>query len=99
MALINRYTRAPILAGGTRYGTSYSINTIKRAIDNEQLKYKVITLQGSERLDIIAGREYNDSSVWWIIAAASGIGWALQVAPGTRIVIPTDLSQVADLVG
>lgn len=96
---IRRYTRAPVLGGGTQYGTSLAINVVKQAIDSGEIKTRVITLQGSERLDIIAGREYGDSSNWWIIAAASGIGWGLQVPAGTRIVIPTDLSQIADLVG
>lgn len=95
---IRRYTRAPILNGGRLYGTSLAINIIKRAINNGLLNVKTITLQGSERLDIIAGREYGDSGNWWIIAAASGIGWGLQVPAGTLIIIPTDLAQVADLV-
>ena len=43
---------------------------------------------------MIAGDAYNDSSLWWVIAAASGIGWGLQVPPGTVIRIPIDLAQV-----
>lgn len=95
---IRRYARAPILRAGSQYGTSLAINVIKQAVDAGILRTRVFTLQGSERLDIIAGREYGDASNWWIIAAASGIGWSLQVPPGTRVVLPIDLDQVIDLV-
>lgn len=96
---IKRYSRAPVLAGGTMYGTSLAINVIKQAVDSNIVKTRVYTLQGAERLDTIAGREYGDSSNWWIIAAASGIGWSLQVPAGTRLIIPTDLNEINDLVG
>lgn len=95
---IKRYSRAPILKGGTHYGTSMAINVVKQAVDAGLVRTRVFTLQGAERLDTIAGREYGDSSNWWIIAAASGIGWALQVPPGTRIVVPLDLDVIIDLV-
>ena len=96
---IRRYARSPIINGGLQYGTSEAIRVIKAAVDNRQLDVRIQTMQGEERLDVIAGRNYNDSRLWWIIAAASGIGWALQVPPGTRLVIPTDLSQVSSIVG
>jgi nucleoid-associated protein YgaU len=53
--------------------------------------------RGLERLDTIAGVAYGDGRYWWVLAAASNIGWGLQVPPGTIIRIP-DLSQVAALV-
>ncbi len=96
---IRRYARAPILAGGTKYGTSLATNVIKQAVNASIIKTRVYVLQGSERLDTVAGREYGDASNWWIIAAASGIGWALQVPAGTRLIIPTDLNEINDLVG
>jgi len=51
----------------------------------------------NERLDIIAGEQYNDSTLWWIIAAASNIGWGLQVPPGTLLIIPV-LSDVSKFI-
>jgi hypothetical protein len=96
---IRRYTRTSLINGGTQYGTSRAITTIKQAVDSGQIAVRLYTLQGKERLDTIAGRIYGESSYWWIIAAASGIGWALQVPPGTRLLIPTDLNSVADIVG
>ena len=95
---VNRYARAPILGGGTFYGTSLTINIVKQAADAGLIRTKIMTSHEGDRLDIIAGREYGDSSNWWVIAAASGIGWALQMPPGTRLVVPVDLSEVMDLV-
>ena len=51
-------------------------------------------MQEGERLDTIAGKIYGDSNYWWVIAAASGIGWPLQVPPGTLLRIPEDLGAV-----
>lgn len=96
---INRYSRTPIINGGRQLGTAQAASIVKQAVDAGQLSTTVLILQGAERLDTIAGRTYGDSRNWWIIAAASGIGWALQVPTGTRLVVPTDLSQVAELVG
>lgn len=64
---------------------------INRAVNSGNLPASKYVLQEGERLDIIAGRVYGDSQYWWIIAAASGIGWALQVPPGTLLKIPNDL--------
>ena len=96
---INRYSRSPIIDAGKKYGTSQAIPVIKQAVDSGQISTTKMILQGSERLDVIAGRIYGDSRNWWIIAAASGIGWSLQVPTGTQLLIPTDLSQIAELVG
>jgi nucleoid-associated protein YgaU len=52
------------------------------------LSYSQTITTGAQRLDTIAGREYGDGRYWWIIAAASNIGWGLQVPPGTIIKIP-----------
>jgi len=51
-------------------------------------------LEEGERLDYLAGLNYGDSSLWWIIAAASGIGYALQVPPGTLLRIPNNITEV-----
>ena len=63
-------------------------------MQNGVINCNVKTLEEGERLDTISGSVYNDSSLWWVIAAASGIGWGLQVPPGTIIKIPINLSQV-----
>jgi len=57
-----------------------------------------MTIQGLARLDQLAGQIYGNGSYWWAIAAASDIGWGLQVPPGTRLLIP-DIEQVMDAIG
>ena len=80
-------------------GTSDAIPIIRRGISNGSIKVKTErALRVGERLDTIAGQEYGDGRYWWIIAAASNIGWALQVPPGTYIRVP-DLSDVLTAVG
>lgn len=97
--MINRYRRSPKIKVGQAYGTYVAGNIIYRAYEQGALDTEVTVLKESERLDHIAGRYYGDGSLWWVIAAASKIGWGLQVPPGTRIVVPTDLGQIAALVG
>jgi len=96
---MKRYSRAPIIRTGKQYGTHATGAYIRAAVESGVINYKKKILQEGERLDIIAGREYGNSSLWWILAGASAIGWSLQIPPGTVIIIPTDLSQVYNLVG
>lgn len=96
---ISRYSRNSIIAGGARYGTSNAGKVIQRAVQNNLITVKRVVLPDGNRLDTIAGIEYGDATLWWVIAAASKIGWSLQVPPGTVITIPTNLSQIALLVG
>jgi hypothetical protein len=55
-------------------------------------------MNSTQRLDTLAGKYYGSSQYWWIIAAASGIGWGLQVPPGTLIRIPESMSSAQNLV-
>jgi len=71
---------------------------IRAAMKDGSLSLRPIVIKEGERLDVIAGRTYGDGRLWWVIAAASDIGWPLQVPPGTRLNIPTDLSQIAGLI-
>lgn len=70
------------------YGSSQIVNSIRDAIQSGQLPFTEFTLTGAQRLDTIAGREYGDATMWWVIAAASEIGWGMQIPPGTRIRVP-----------
>lgn len=96
---IKRYARAPVIMGGRMLGTSTIPSAIWNAVKSGTIESKKRTVQGVERLDIIAGEIYGDASLWWIIAAASGIGWGLQVPAGTILDIPTKLEQVNRLIG
>lgn len=96
---IRRYARTRVFGLNNRYGTSFAIPAIRANIKNGNIRImEEFALQESDRLDIIAGRKYGDGRMWWIIAAASGIGWALQVPPGTLIRIP-NLEDVTKYVG
>lgn len=93
----SRYSRAPLLRLGEQFGTSSAIAVIRREIANGTIKTREIVLRGAERLDTLAGSIYGDSRYWWVLAAASDIGWCLQAPPGTIIKIP-DLNDISSLV-
>ncbi len=95
---LSRYARTPRLDLGAQFGTSVAIQNIRTAIKNNQLPVKTTVIRGLERLDTIAGSVYGDSRYWWILAAASDIGWGMQVPVGTIIKIP-DLGTVLKIVG
>lgn len=85
---LRRYARDPVLGFGSHYGSARAIETIRAGIANGTIKFREATLGEGDRLDIVAGREYGDATLWWVIASASGIGYALQVPPGTMLRIP-----------
>jgi len=67
---------------------------IFRAVEDQRINYSVHVLEEGERLDYLAGIYYGDSSFWWVLAASSGIGYALQVPPGTVIRVPNSIADV-----
>lgn len=83
---LSRYTSDPRLSLGQQLGTSESILALRRAIRNGTVPFvNKIIATGNDRLDAIAGSVYGDARYWWVLAVASGIGWGLQVPPGTVI--------------
>ncbi len=93
---ISRYAKDNIILRGSTLATPAATSEIRSAIAQGRLKTQVITLQGLGRLDELAGQFYGDGRYWWVIAAASNIGWGQQVPAGTRIVIP-DISEIVSL--
>ena len=91
---INRYQRAPKLANGKFYGTFDACYIVASAVAAGSIAWKGHITKEAQRLDVIAGDFYGDGSLWWVIAAASGIGWCLQVPPGTILRIPTNINDV-----
>ena len=79
------------------YATSTLSSRIFGAADSGTLSTNLIQITSDKRLDVLAFEAYGDASLWWIIAAASGIGWAMQLSPGTYVRIPTDINAVYDL--
>ena len=82
------------LNGKEFVGTSNVSRSIYFAVEQQQINYSVHVLEEGERLDTLSGQFYKDSSYWWVLAAASGIGWSLQVPPGTIIKVPTSVSEL-----
>ena len=91
---LSRYAFTPIVKEGKIRGTASVHTKIRRAISTNNLSYTTTYVKERQRLDHMAANVYGDSSLWWIIAAASNIGWGLQVPPGTVLKIPTDLGQI-----
>ncbi len=84
----SRYRRTPILDLGRQFGTGTAHEVIRQAIKEGTLSFETVTLKEAQRLDHLAGQFYGNGRYWWIIAAASDIGWGLQVPAGTHIRIP-----------
>ena len=95
---MNRYRSDGTLRSGTLKKSARGIARIRLAVRNGDLSITTRVLKEGESLDRIAGETYGDSRLWWVIASASGIGWAPQAPPGTFLRIPTDLSQIGGLV-
>lgn len=92
----DRYDNVDVIGFGELLGTSRSHVLVRQAVADGSVGFSTVILQGEERLDTLAGKLYGDGRYWWIIAAASGIGWAPQVPPGTVLKVP-NLTQVARL--
>ena len=94
----SRYTDDDLINRGRSFGTAFAVNEIRRQVRLGNLSVRSEFLKDDERLDIVASRVYGDGNLWWVIAAASNIGWGLQLSAGTRLVIPTDISEIEELV-
>ena len=94
---LSRYSFVGTISNGKSIASSTNMSRINAAVVSGNIECTTLILEESQRLDHIAGISYNDSSYWWVIAAASGIGWGLQVPPGTVLRIPVDLNKVIGL--
>lgn len=95
---LRRYARSPVFGFGYRYGTSFAITAIRDGINAGTIRFQQFVSSEKDRLDVVAGRFYGDGSLWWVICAASSIGWSPQVPAGTIIKIP-DLSDISAITG
>lgn len=96
---LRRYNRTPLMSAGRQYATPRTIERIQKGVKTGRISIKEHVCAELERLDILAGKYYGDGRLWWIISAASGVGWGMQVPPGTRLLIPTKPEQIARIVG
>lgn len=93
--MANRYR--DIKQFNTSDGITYKANSIYPQVPLSDKDYYVITTAG-DRYDTLALQFYNDTSLWWIIAAANNSQQAsLVVEPGVQIRIPYDKTIALDL--
>ena len=68
--------------------------TIYPAIPRKEDDIYIIS-RDSDRLDLLAGQYYEDTTMWWIIANANNIGkGTLVVPPGLQLRIPQDIEEI-----
>jgi hypothetical protein len=83
---LNRYVGDPRINLGQQLGTAEATLSLRSAIRSGEVPIvNQVIATGSDRLDTLAGTLYGDARYWWVLAVASGIGWGLQVPPGTII--------------
>lgn len=82
---------------GEKIATTDISSRIYFAVQQNNIRYNTVRLVEGRRLDTVAAQSYGDSSLWWIIASASGIGWNLQCPSDTVLNIPSDLNQIYSL--
>jgi hypothetical protein len=88
---MNRYIRNDILIDGfnrPKYATSDLCSQIYYACERGEIPFITVNFKEGDRLDHLAGRYYGNGLDWWLIAAASGISWWLQINENTIIKIP-----------
>jgi len=93
----SRYQNDTPIRGGTILKTARVVSEIRKRMRAGQIPYKVLTLKVGQRLDQIAASEWGDGRLWWVIAACSNIGWAMQTPPGTIIKIPKNIIDIQSL--
>lgn len=97
--MISRYTNNSRIGLGRQLGTPENTLKLRASIKNGSIPIiKTLIATGTDRLDSLAGTIYGDAKYWWVLAASSGIGWGLQISPGTIINI-VNLSDIESLFG
>ena len=91
--MISRYSYVSIFDGKS-ISNSDCVRIVQEGIRTGQISIETSVLSGNQRLDVVSGQIYGTSEFWWVIAAASGIGWGMQAPAGTLLRIPKDINQV-----
>ena len=91
---ISRYTFSRQIKSGKILNSSNNMTKINKLVNGGAINCNTYVLEEGQRLDHISAISYGSADYWWVIAAASGIGWGLQVPPGTFLKIPRDLNEV-----
>lgn len=94
----SRYSNAETFNNKQYFGTSKSILKIRNAVKDGTLSVREDFVRGSQRLDHISFQAYGDEKYWWVIAAASGIGWGTQLTADTPLLIPVNIKDALALI-
>lgn len=95
---MKRYRKDKPIKGGRLLSSASTIAVIRRSVKSGSIHTTEYVTKESERLDTLAGRFFGDSRLWWVLAATSGIGWGLQIPPGTTIKVPMNLAKIRAMV-
>ena len=90
----SRYQNDTPIKRGTILKTATAVDNIRKRMKAGAIPHKVVTLKAGQRLDHVAASEFGDGRLWWVTAACSNIGWALQAPPGTVIKVPMSLADI-----
>ena len=88
----SRYTFTPRVGGAI--GTTGTSSKILNGVEGGAIPYTSVVLKQGQRIDHVAASAYGSSSYWWVVAAASGIGWGMQLPAGTLLRVPNNLGTV-----
>lgn len=92
----SRYTADDQISFGNQLATARVVTSIRSGIRDGRISViRQVIATGSDRLDTLAGTIYGDARYWWVLAAASNIGWGLQIPPGTII----NVIRLSDITG
>ena len=82
----SRYQNDDQISYGNQLATPRLVYAIRESIRDGSIPVvRQLIATGSDRLDTLAGTLYGDAKYWWVLAAASNIGWGLQIPPGTVV--------------
>lgn len=82
----SRYSNDSRIGLGRQLGSNRVVRALRESIAAGTVPIvSTLVATGDDRLDTLAGTIYGDSRYWWVLAAASNIGWGLQIPPGTVI--------------
>ena len=92
-----RYRNDSVIKAGRSLASNRAAIRLRTAFENGNVSTRTLITGASTRLDHVAFKYLGDATLWWAVAALSNIGWGMQIAPNTRLVIPTSASQIQGL--
>ena len=87
---MSRYSNAKTVRDSKGIRKATTVIQPSTPISTEDVFIRVLT---PERLDLLAYKFYQDQTLWWVIAAANGLGkGSLYVPSNTRLRIPAQIN-------